>query len=206
MGFYDRFILPRILDGACGVAPVTAQRRKVVPLAQGRVLEVGVGSGLNLPHYDVERVTRVIGLDPGARLIAMARRRARNTRIPVEFLEADGESIPLDNASVDTVVMTYTMCTIPDVAQALEQVRRVLKPQGALLFCEHGLAPDSGVARWQRRLDPLWGALAGGCHLSRDVPGLLRSAGFAVELTETAYLHGAPRFAGYHYLGSARRR
>jgi ubiquinone/menaquinone biosynthesis C-methylase UbiE len=174
-------------------------------LASGRVLEVGIGSGLNLAHYDPHKVATIVGLDPGTELLVMARQRAAKTRIPVEFLELEGESIPLEDESVDTVVVTYTLCSIPGVDQALEQMRRVLKPDGVLLFCEHGLAPDSSVARWQQRIEPLWGRLFGGCHLSRDVPGLLRGAGFAVELFETAYLKGAPRFAGYHYVGAARR-
>lgn len=204
MGFYDRHILPHVLDCVCGLAPVTAQRRKVVPLARGRVLEVGIGSGLNLAHYDRSRVTSLIGLDPGSELVAIARRRAQRAQMPVEFLELEGESIPLENESVDTVVVTYTLCSIPDVERALSQMRRVLKRDGTLLFCEHGLAPDPGVVRWQKRLEPLWSKLAGGCHLARDVPGLLRGAGFTVALSETAYLKGGPKFASYHYLGAAR--
>ncbi len=206
MSFYDRHILPWVLDCACGVAPVTEQRRKVVPLARGRVLEVGIGSGLNLAHYDPSRITSLIGLDPGAELITMARRRAAKTSLPIEFLQLEGESIPLDDESVDTIVVTYTLCSIPGVEQALGQMRRVLKRDGTLLFCEHGLAPDAGVVKWQRRMEPLWGRLAGGCHLMRDIPALLRGAGFAVELSETAYLKGAPRFAGYHYIGAAHTR
>lgn len=206
MSFYERHILPWVLDCACGVAPVTGQRRKVVPLARGRVLEVGIGSGLNLAHYDPSKITSLIGLDPGAELISMARRRAAKTSLPIEFLQLEGESIPLDDESVDTVVVTYTLCSIPGVEQALGQMRCVLKRDGSLLFCEHGLAPDAGVVKWQRRMEPLWGRLAGGCHLTRDIPALLRGAGFAVELSETAYLKGAPRFAGYHYIGAAHTR
>lgn len=204
MGIYDRYILPHVLDCVCGLAPVTGQRCKVVPLARGRVLEVGIGSGLNLAHYDRGRVTSLVGLDPGAQLVAIARRRARRVQMPVEFMELEGEAIPLDNESVDTVVVTYTLCTIPDVERALGEMRRVLKPDGTLLFCEHGLAPDPGVVRWQRRIEPLWGKLAGGCHLARDIPALLRAAGFAVTLSEAAYLRGGPRFASFHYLGAAR--
>lgn len=204
MGFYDRHILPHVLDCVCGLPQVTGQRRKVVPLARGRVLEVGIGSGLNLAHYDRSRVTSLIGLDPGSELVAIARRRARQAKMAVEFLELEGESIPLDNESVDTVVVTYTLCSIPDVERALGQMRRVLKRDGTLLFCEHGLAPDPGVVRWQRRIEPLWGKLAGGCHLTRDVPALLRATGFNVELSEAAYLKGGPKFATYHYLGAAR--
>jgi len=203
VGFYDRHVLPRVLDAACGMSVVTAQRRKVVPLAQGVVLEVGMGSGLNLSHYDQARVSRVIGLDPGEALLATARRRAAAGTLPVEFIPTGGEHIALDAASVDTVVVTYTLCTIPGVAQALEGMRRVLKPGGRLLFCEHGLAPDAGVAAWQRRVQPLWGRLAGGCHLTRDAGALLEGAGFAVHWIERAYARGAPRFAGWHFIGTA---
>lgn len=205
MSFYEHRILPHVLDCACGLAPVTKQRLKVVPLARGRVLEVGIGSGLNLAHYDPQKVTTVIGVDPGAELIEMAQRRAGKSRVTVEFLEGEGETIALEDESVDTVLVTYTLCTIPGVERALEQMRRVLKRDGTLLFREHGMAPDAGVARWQQRIEPLWGRLFGGCHLSRDVPGLLRGAGFAVDLIESAYLREAPRFAGYHYIGTARR-
>lgn len=201
--FYERHLLPRLLDFACGLSVVTAQRRKVVPLAQGRVLEVGVGSGLNLPHYDAARVQRLIGLDPGEALLATARRRAKGCPVPVEFLALEGERIPLDPGSVDTVVVTYTLCTIPGVEQALEGMRRVLAPGGRLLFCEHGLAPDAPVATWQHRLNPLWGRLAGGCSLTRDTGTLLERAGFTVQWIERAYARGAPRFAGWHNIGIA---
>jgi SAM-dependent methyltransferase len=203
VGFYDRHVLPRVLDAACGMSVVTAQRRKVVPLAQGVVLEVGMGSGLNLPHYDAARVQRLIGLDPGEALLATARRRSRASPVPVEFLAMGGEHIPLEAGSVDTVVVTYTLCTIGPVEQALEGMRRVLAPGGRLLFCEHGLAPDAGVAAWQRRLQPLWGRLAGGCHLTRQPGALLEAAGFAVHWIERAYARGAPRFAGWHNIGVA---
>ncbi len=187
----------------CGMPMVTTKRRRVVPLAEGRVLEVGIGSGLNLPHYDPARVTRVIGLDPGEALLATARRRSARSPVPVEFLALEGENIPLESGSVDTVVVTYTLCTIPGVEQALDGMRRVLRPGGRLLFCEHGLAPDAGVARWQQRLDPMWGRLAGGCHLTRDTGALLAKAGFAVDWIERAYARGAPRFAGWHNIGIA---
>lgn len=202
-GFYDRHVLPGLLDLACGLPVVTAQRRKVVPLAQGRVLEVGIGSGLNLPHYDPARVSRLIGLDPGEALLEKARRRSRASAVAVEFLAMAGEQIPLEAGSVDTVVVTYTLCTIPGVEQALSGMRRVLAPGGRLLFCEHGLAPDASVASWQRRLQPLWGRLVGGCHLTRDPGALLQNAGFSLNWIERAYARGAPRFAGWHHIGIA---
>jgi SAM-dependent methyltransferase len=204
MSWYAHVVLPRLIDCACGLGAVTRQRRKVVPLAEGRVLEVGIGSGRNLPHYDPARVTSVLGVDPGSELLRIAQRRAASAPFPVEFIPVEGETVAVDAHSIDTVVVTYTLCTIPGVHAALAGMRRALKPGGRLLFCEHGLAPDAAVARFQSRLEPLWGRLFGGCHLTRDVPALLREGGFRVELTETAYLRGAPRFAGFHYVGSAR--
>lgn len=203
MSWYAHVVLPRLIDCACGLGPVTRQRRKVVPLAQGRVLEVGIGSGRNLPHYDPAKVERVIGVDPGSELLRIAKRRAASVAFPVEFVPVEGESVAVEPRSIDTVVVTYTLCTIPGVHAALAGMRRALRPGGRLLFCEHGLAPDPAVARWQARIEPLWGRLFGGCHLTRDVPALLRECGFRVELAEQAYLPGAPRFAGFHYIGSA---
>lgn len=203
MGFYDRFILPRLIDCACGASMVTQQRLKVVPQAQGVVLEVGIGSGLNLPHYDRNKVTELIGIDPGEDIVKIARKRAAAASMDVRFILLEGESIPLEAKSVDTVVVTYTLCSIPGVLQALEGMRKVIKPGGRLLFCEHGLAPDENVARTQRRLSGLWKVIAGGCHLNRDIPAELENGGFRVNHLERYYVKGAPRFAGYHYVGSA---
>jgi len=203
MGFYARRILPRIIDLACGMEAVTRQRARLVPQAGGVVLEVGMGPGHNLRHYDPTRITRLIGLDPSASSMAMAARRAAGLGLAVEFLCLDGESIPLAAASVDTVVLTYTLCTIPDPTAALVRMRAVLKPGGRLLFAEHGRAPDPRVARRQDRLTPIWKRLFGGCHLDRDIPGLLRGAGFRLEAIDAAYLPRAPKFAGYNYLGTA---
>ena len=176
MGFYDRHILPKVLHLACGTKPVRYQRRKVVPLAEGRVLEIGIGSGLNLPYYDPEKVDRVIGLDPSAEMLSYARRASDALPFEVEYLALDGEQIPLEHHSVDTVLVTYTLCTIPDAVTALEGMRRVLKPNGRLIFCEHGDAPDESVRRWQRRLNPMWGRIGGGCNLNRKIPELIESA------------------------------
>ena len=202
MGFYDRHILPHVINLACGVKPIRYQRQKVVPQAQGRVLEVGIGSGLNLPFYDPARVEKLWGLEPAPEIRRMAEKRAAGSPIPVEFIDLPGEAIPLDDNSVDTVVITYTLCTIPDAVKALYEMRRVLKPGGQLLFSEHGRAPDAAVRRWQDRLTPMWKRIGGGCHLNRDIPELLRQGGFAVDRLETMYLPG-PRPMTFTYWGAA---
>ncbi|MCD6060688.1 MAG: ycgJ [Moraxellaceae bacterium] len=199
---YDQHVLPYLLDLACGLAPVREQRAKVVPQASGRVLEIGIGTGLNLEHYDKARLRELVGLDPNAELKGLARKRAQRAGVEVELVSLSAEGIPFADASFDTVVVTYSLCTIPDPVAALREMRRVLKPGGRLLFCEHGLAPEEGVRRWQRRLTPLWSTLAGGCHLDRDVPALLREAGFRCDDLQTLYLPG-PRPMTFNYLGSA---
>ncbi|MHA1569123.1 MAG: class I SAM-dependent methyltransferase [Alphaproteobacteria bacterium] len=203
MGFYNKHILPRLVDFGCGTSPVRRQRAKIVPRAEGRVLEIGLGSGLNLAHYDAARVERVIGLEPAGEMLARARKRIAEAPFAVECLELEGENIPLERASVDTVLVTYTLCTIPGVEAALGQMRRVLRPGGRLLFCEHGVAPDESVRRWQRRIGPPWRRAFGGCRLDRDIPALLRGAGFEIEDMETMYLPNSPRFAGFNYWGAA---
>jgi ubiquinone/menaquinone biosynthesis C-methylase UbiE len=204
MCFYGERILPHLTDWSCGLPRVTAQRRKVVPLAHGEVLEVGIGSGLNLPVYDAGRVKRLTGVDPSGALLGRARQRAAGLAFPVRLLRAGAEALPLDARSVDDVVVTYSLCSIPALEQALEELRRVLKPGGRLLFCEHGLAPEASVQRWQRRIAPLWRPLAGGCDLTRDAPALLERWNFRVEQLERFYLPGTPRLVGYHSIGIAR--
>ncbi|MDE0949993.1 MAG: methyltransferase domain-containing protein [Halioglobus sp.] len=205
MGFYDGYVLPRFINCACGSKPIMKQRQKVVPLASGTVLEIGIGTGLNLPHYDASRVDRLIGLDPSVASWALAGARAEHLGFEVEFIGLPSEQIPLDDASVDTVVVTFSLCTIPDPVTALEGMARVLRPEGSLIFCEHGRAPDTNVQKWQDRINPIWRRLAGGCHLNRDIPALLSSGGFEVSALEAGYLPGTPRIAGYNYWGSARR-
>jgi len=204
LNLYRRYILPRCIDWTCGSAEVEAQRRKVVPLASGRVLEVGIGSGLNLPLYDPAKVERVYGLDPAPELLTMARRRSSSLPFAVEYLTMGGEDIPLEGECVDTVVVTFTLCSIPNPAAALERMRHVLKPGGRLIFSEHGRAPDEAVRRWQHRLNPLWRRIGGGCTLDRDIPALIRAAGFRIDALETKYLPNTPRFAGFNYWGTAR--
>jgi ubiquinone/menaquinone biosynthesis C-methylase UbiE len=178
------------------------QRYKIVPEARGRVLEIGLGSGLNLPIYDPDRVEHVFGLEPSPEMAHMAEARAVEAPFDVEPLEADAEEIPLEDASVDTVLVTYTLCTIPDAEAAVREMARVLKPSGRLLFCEHGAAPDAAVRKWQDRLDGVWGRLAGGCHLNRDIPALITEGGFALERLDTMYIPGW-RPVSFNYWGSA---
>ena len=202
MDLYEKYLLPKLVHFACSTKPSMRQRAKVVPLAEGRVLEIGIGSGLNLPYYDPDRVTKVWGLEPSPELTEMARKAAGSVDIDVEFIGMPAEEIPLDGGSVDTALITYTLCTIPDTDAALSQVARVLRPGGRLIFCEHGAAPDARVRRWQDRIDPVWARLSGGCHLNRAIPRLLERGGFSVEAVETMYLPGW-RPATYNYWGAA---
>jgi ubiquinone/menaquinone biosynthesis C-methylase UbiE len=190
MGWYERHVLPTLLDLACGMKVVEKQRAKVVPEAHGDVLEVGLGSGLNLPFYDRSRLRSLVGLEPSEPLREIATRRAREQGIELRLLDAGAEEIPERAGSFDTVVITYTLCTIPEVERALAEVRRVLRPDGRLLFSEHGAAPDARVLRWQHRINPLWRRLAGGCNLDRNVPLLLARAGFRVDRLAAEYLPG----------------
>jgi len=200
--WYERHVLPWLVDIACSVQPVWRQRQKVVPLAQGRVLEIGIGTGLNLEHYDQARIEKIVGLDPGLEMHPKARRRSRLAGLEVELVGLSAERIPYDDRSFDTVLVTYALCTIADPLAALKEMRRVLKPEGRLVFCEHGLAPDASVRRWQARLTPLWARVAGGCHLDRDIPGLLKAAGFRSVDIEQMYLPG-PRPLTCNYWGTA---
>jgi ubiquinone/menaquinone biosynthesis C-methylase UbiE len=202
MSFYEDHCLPHLINLACNIKPVRKQREKVVPLAEGRVLEVGMGPGLNIPFYDPDRVELVWGLEPAEAMRKKAAPLLAQAPFDVEWLGLPGEEIPLDDNSADTVLLTYTLCTIPDWLTALEQMRRVLKPSGKLVFCEHGLAPDAGVRKWQQRLNPLWNRFAGGCHLNRPIPDYLRQGGFAIQTMESMYIPG-PKIAAFNYWGVA---
>jgi ubiquinone/menaquinone biosynthesis C-methylase UbiE len=202
VSFYGRHILPKVVNFACSTKPAMRQREKVVPLARGRVLEVGVGSGLNLALYDGATVTHVWGLDPSQEMTDMAQKAADAAAFDVEFLHEPCESISLDDNVADTVLVTYTLCTIPETEPALREMARVLKPGGQLIFCEHGAAPDQSVRRWQRRLAPLWKRCGGGCHLDREIPKLIEAGGFKIDSLETMYLPGW-RPATYNYWGVA---
>lgn len=201
MRWYDDHVLPYLIDLACGLAPIRRQRLLVIPRAHGRVLEVGIGTGLNVPLYDRTRVTSVVGVDPALRMHRLARRRIAAAGLDVQLMGLSAERLPAPDASFDTVVSTYTLCTIPAPLAALREMRRVLAPGGRLLFAEHGRAPDARVWRFQQRLTPLWRCVAGGCHLDRDIPALLRDAGFRADV-QSRYLPG-PRFVSYHFWGEA---
>lgn len=204
MGFYENHILPRLINLAMRQRNLAAYRGRVVAAAEGNVLEVGIGSGLNLPFYSAN-VARVIGLDPSPNLLVMARRARASFSLQVELIEGSAESIPLQSASVDTVVTTWTLCSIPDPSQALREMRRVLKPGGHLLFVEHGRAPDANVRWWQDRLTPAWKRIGGGCHLNRAIGSLIAGAGFQFGRFETGYMRG-PKPMTFMYEGSARPR
>lgn len=206
MNPWDRYVVPSLVSCACSTKPIMKQRAKVVPQAEGVVLEIGCGSGTNFDMYDGARVEKLYALEPSPGMVAKARRRASELGIgkSIEFLETGAEAVPLADNSVDTAVITFVLCTIPDWKAALAETRRVLKPGGKVLFSEHGLAPDEGVAKWQRRIEPVWKPLAGGCHLTRDTEAMLREAGFEPQGTETMYLPNTPKIAGYVSWGAAR--
>jgi ubiquinone/menaquinone biosynthesis C-methylase UbiE len=202
MSLYGRFVLPRLVHCVCGLETHRRQRLKVVPMAAGDVLEIGFGSGLNLAHYDCAAVRRVWALEPAAEMWALAQEAVRRSVLPVELLQASAEEIPLPDESVDTVLLTYTLCTIPDAPRAIAEARRVLRPGGRLLFCEHGAAPDEPVRRWQERINPLWRRLAGGCNVNRHAPSLIEAGGFRIAELATMYLPGW-RVASFNAWGVA---
>ena len=200
MAFYNEVILPRLCHLVMRNRHLMPYRRRVVGSARGRVLEVGAGSGLNLPFYGAS-VGEVLALEPAPQLIAIARR-AAGTFVPVTFIEGSAEAIPLDDKSVDTVVTTWTLCTIPQAVVALTEMRRVLRPSGRLVFVEHGLAPEEQVQRWQHRVTPLWRRMSGGCHLNRPIRAMIEAGGFRLERLETGYMPGL-KFMNFTYEGGA---
>jgi ubiquinone/menaquinone biosynthesis C-methylase UbiE len=204
MGFYQQRIVPYLVHLSMRQKRLAPYRGRVVSAAAGRVLEVGIGSGLNLPFYRTH-VTQVIGLEPSPRLLAMAREATRQASLAVELLEGTAEAIPLADNSVDAVVTTWSMCTIPDIVRALDEMRRVIKPGGRLLFVEHGSAPEPRVRWWQDRLTPVWRRLGGGCHLNRPIEALVANSGFRIERLDKGYMEG-PKALTFMYEGSARPR
>ena len=200
---YDRFILPKLLACGCSSPPMMKQRAKVVPKAQGRVLELGIGMGLNLSFYDPGKVSSVTGVDPAPQLRAAAQAAPRDPRLAVNIEDGTAEALPFEDAAFDTVVCTFTLCSVHRPADALAEARRVLKPAGTLLFCEHGLAPDPGIAKWQRRIEPIWKRIAGGCHLTRPVASAIAAAGFRLHGVETMYVPHTPKIAGWNEWGAA---
>jgi len=203
MSFYENRILPHLTDLACSARPNQKQREKIVPLAEGEVLEIGFGSGLNLPYYDARKVTKIWGLEPSEGMRRKSRNLVAASDLNIEIIDLPGESIPLEEDSIDTVLVTYTLCTIPDVPTALDGMRRVLKPGGRLLFCEHGIAPDEKIRRWQHRLNPAWRRVAGGCNMNRDIPDLIAKSGFEITTDERMYIPGA-KVLSYNYWGEAK--
>jgi ubiquinone/menaquinone biosynthesis C-methylase UbiE len=204
VSFYRDWILPRLIHFSMRQRNLVPYRQRVITAAAGHVLEIGIGSGLNLPFYTAD-VERVIGLDPSPQLLAIARGPAGQASIPAELVEGSAEAIPLQDRSIDTVVTTWTLCTIPDASGALAEMRRVLKPGGRLLFVEHGRSPDFGVRRWQDRLTPVWKRIGGGCHLNRPIAELIGGAGFLMERLDTGYMRGRNPMT-FMYEGSARPR
>jgi ubiquinone/menaquinone biosynthesis C-methylase UbiE len=204
MGFYEKRILPYILNLAMNTADVRAERGRCLKDVEGDVLEIGFGAGHNLPYYP-RAVTKVVGVDPSEKSARLARKRIAAASFPVEFIGLSAEKLPVPDASFASIVSTFTLCTIPDVAGALLEVRRALTPDGRFYFVEHGLSDDPKVVRWQHRLDPIEQRVFGGCHFTRRISTLIEQAGFSIERLEHDYLKGAPKFAGFLYRGVARR-
>jgi len=205
MSFYEDRILPHVIDRACSMGQIMKLRSQIVPHAKGRVLEVGMGSAINMEFYNADQVEMVYGLEPSAGMRRKAQPNLVRSSVKVEWLDLPGECIPLEDQSVDTVLLTFTLCTIPDWHLALEQMSRVLKPGGELLFLEHGESPDDRIRKWQNRVTPGWKKLAGGCHLNRNIADLIRHAGFDIIELENLYVPKAPKIAGYIYIGRARK-
>ena len=202
--WYDRRVMPRLIVCACATGHVMKRRAAIVPLARGDVFELGCGGGINVPLYDANAVASYAGIDPHAGLLAQAKHVAREHRLTADLRAGVGEDIPFRSRTFDTVVCTFTLCSVSEPPRVLRELRRVLRPGGRLLFLEHGRAPDAGTARWQRRIEPGWKRIAGGCHLTRSIGAAVRGAGFEVEPIGQGYLPRAPRFAGWNEWGVAR--
>lgn len=204
MAFYNRVILPNLIGSACKQSPIMKQRAKIVPEACGAVIEIGMGAAPNLPLYDPDKVTAVFGVEPNAGLRKKAARAISEQSLHVELVDGVAEDLPFEASTADTVVLTYTMCSLPDVQGALSEIRRVLKPGGRLLFCEHGAAPDAGVLKWQRRIEPVWKLFSGGCHLARPIDRMIEAGGFTFEKLDASYMPKSPKITAYDYIGAAK--
>lgn len=202
MGLYSEHLLPKMVHCACARKPVMQQRKTLIPMASGVVLEVGVGSGLNLPYYDNLRVKNVIGVDPHAQLLKKAVEACKTLPLDCELVRSSIEDLVLADKSIDTIVTTYTLCSVSDIEIVFAKFKKILKPEGTLLFSEHGLSPDPTTRQWQNRLNPFWQKIAGGCHLNRHIPTLIEQGGFRIRSLKTGYLCGL-KFACFNYLGSA---
>jgi len=202
MNLYNKYILPKVIDWACSQKPSMKQRSKIIPRAQGNALEIGIGSGLNLPFYSEGAIKHLMAIDPSVETWQQNKIDIQQLPFDFEFIKAYAEDIPADNNSFDTVVITYSLCTILDTQKALEEIRRVLKPNGKLLFCEHGKAPDVVIQKWQNRLNPLWKRVGGGCHLNKDIPSLIKNNGFKIKQLDSMYIPGW-KPASFNYWGDA---
>ena len=200
---YEKMVLPKLCDKCCATKPINYQRKKVVPLAKGVVLEVGIGSGLNIPFYNKNNIEQIIGLDPSEELNVLAKRVADDNGIQIDFLINGAEDIDLSDNSVDTILITYTLCTIPNLNKSMSEMKRVLKPGGKFIFCEHGIAPDINIIKWQRRINPIWGIFFGGCNINRNIPKIISESGFNISNLNQMYLPSTPKIVGYNYWGEA---
>ena len=200
---YENYVLPKMLDCCCSTKPISYQRKKIVPEASGTILEIGIGSGLNIPYYKKSKINKVIGLEPSEQLCKMAKKTADDNNFSIDFLVNGAEEIELPSDSIDTILLTYTLCSIPEPYRALKEIMRVMKSDGRILFCEHGIAPDEVVQKWQNRINPLWGKLFGGCNINRDIPNILKNGGFKINSLDKMYLPSTPKIVGYNYWGEA---
>jgi len=200
---YEKYVLPKLLDACCSTKPINYQRKKIVPNATGTILEIGIGSGLNIPYYNLSGINKIYGLDPSPELCELALKNANNYKVEIDLLVNGAEEIKLKSKSIDTVLITYTLCSISDVQQSLKEIKRVMKSDAVLMFCEHGIAPDIKTIKWQNRINPLWGKLFGGCNINRDIPNILSSSGFNIHNLEQMYLPSTPKIVGYNYWGTA---
>jgi SAM-dependent methyltransferase len=203
MPFYRDHVYPLLVDRLGDPPPIENVRQQIIPLAEGKVLEIGTGSGANFVHYDATRVSKLYALEPNPGMIELAQKQRHRISLNIEFLDLPGESIPLEDDSVDTVVSTFTLCTISDIVEAIQELRRVLKPKGKLIFFELGLSPDPAIQRWQKRLEPIHRWLFQGLYLTRDIPAFLVEGGFQIEKMETGYLTRFPKSSSHYWWGIA---
>ena len=202
MSLYSKYILPKVLDFCCATKPIRKQREKVVPLCKGIVLEIGSGSGLNFPYYKTSKVKKIFALEPDKEMIDLARRETKKSSIEITFLQEYAERISLKDNSVDTILLTYSLCTIPDPISALKEMKRVLRSNGCLVYCEHGMAPETSIRKWQNGLNPINSYFSGGCNLNRNITQLITESGFKIRKSETMYLPGTTKLIGYNYWGT----
>ena len=202
MSLYEKYFLPKMLDVCCGMEGFQKKRSQIVPLAYGRILEIGIGSGLSLDYYNFNKVEEIIGVDPAVSSVTIAKSRASKLHSKISFIEASAESIDLESSSFDCVVIGYSLCTIADPLKALSETKRLLKPDGSLFFMEHGLAPEENIQKWQHRLAPTWKKIAGGCNLNRNIEELIQESGFKFKTLKKKYIKG-PTIAAFQYYGEA---